>query len=192
MAAAANLGGGRGGPWRMAAWGAVIALILAIPLVAMQFSRDVNWSPFDFAFAGGLMLAVAIVYEIAARIGSAYYRGGVAAALAAAFLLVWISGAVGVIGNEDNAANLLFLGVLAVAVIGAAVARFRATGMARAMIVTAAAQALVGVIALIAGWGAAGPSYPWDIIGLSGGFTALWLGSAWLFDKATRSRPASA
>ena len=57
-------------------------------------------------------------------------------------------------------------------------------GMARAMVGTAAAQALVGVTALLAGWGSTGPGHPWDIAILTAGFVALWAGSAWLFLRA--------
>ena len=175
--------------WRIASWLAVIALILSIPLIAMVFTREVNWTPFDFGFAASLLLIVAVVYEIAARSGSIFYRAGVAAALAAGLLLIWINGAVGIIGDESNRANLLFLGVLAIALMGAFIGRFRSNGMARATCAAAFAQVLVGTIALIAGWGANGPSYPWDIVGLSGFFSALWLASAWLFRKSQTPSP---
>ena len=55
--------------------------------------------------------------------------------------------AVGVIGSEENPANLMFGGVLAVGIVGAVVARFRPRGMARALVSTAVAQTTVGVIA---------------------------------------------
>jgi hypothetical protein len=45
----------------------------------------------------------------------------------------------------------MYIGVLAVGIIGAIVARFRPHGMARALFATALAQALVAVIALLAG-----------------------------------------
>ena len=55
------------------------------------------------------MLAVAAgPYELAARMtgNSAYRTGGIA--VAAAFILVWMNLAVGVIGTEDNPLNLLY------------------------------------------------------------------------------------
>ncbi len=64
------------------------------------------------------------------------------------------NGAVGIIGSEDNDANMLYFGVLAVGVVGALMARFRPIGMMLALIATALAQMLVAVIALTAGWGA--------------------------------------
>jgi hypothetical protein len=79
------------------------------------------------------------------------YRSAVGVALAAAFILLWLMGAVGIIGVEGDRADLMYFGVLAVGVTGALIARFRPHGMARALLATALAQALVAVIALIAG-----------------------------------------
>jgi hypothetical protein len=92
--------------------------------------------------------------------------------------------AVGIIGSEDNPANLMYGGVLAVAIVGAVVARFQPHGMARALVATALAQALAGAIALMAGWGSTGANWPQVIVILTLFFAALWLGSAWLFRKA--------
>jgi hypothetical protein len=118
--------------------------------------------------------------------GNALYHAAVGVAVAAAFLLVWINLAVGIIGSEDDPANLMYGGVLAVAIIGAVVGRFQPAGMARALSATALAQALIGVIALTAGFGSTAPSFPEAIVFLTGFFAALWLIAAWLFRKAAR------
>jgi hypothetical protein len=68
------------------------------------------------------------------------WRAGAALAVLSAFLLVWINGAVGMIGDEDNVHNLLFLGLIPLALVGAILARFRAPGMALAMAVAGIAQ----------------------------------------------------
>ncbi len=188
-----NGGGRRGGRWRVAAW-AVAALILLLPLVAMQFTAEVNWNVTDFAFAGALLIGTGITFELAVRrtVNTAY-RSAVGVALAAAFILVWINAAVGLIGNEDNPANLLYGGVLAAAIIGAISARFQPQGMARALFATALAQALVPVIALAAGSGSTGAIWSLDTLALTGFFAALWLISAWLFRQAKRAQsPAGA
>jgi CHASE2 domain-containing sensor protein len=78
--------------------------------------------------------------------------------------------------------------VLAVGIIGAVIARFKPDGMARTLFVTALAQALVGVIALAAGFGSTAPSFPEAIVLLSGFFSALWFLSAYLFRKAAREQ----
>jgi hypothetical protein len=125
--------------------------------------------------------------------GDTLYRAAVGVAVVAAFILVWINLAVGLIGSEDDPANLMYGGVLAVAIIGALIARFRPHGMARAMDAMALAQALVGVIALAAGFGSTAPNFPEAIVCLTGVFVGLWMISAWLFRKAARERtPAGA
>jgi len=48
--------------------------------------------------------------------------------------------------------------------------------------------ALAGVIALAAGWGASGPRWPLDILGLTGFFVALFALPAMLFRKAAREQ----
>jgi hypothetical protein len=148
-----NGGGRRGSRWRITPWSAA-GLILLVPLVAMQFTDEVNWDVADFVIASALLIGVGVLYELALRItGDTAYRAAVGVALAAAFILVWVNGAVGVIGSEDNDANLMYGGVLAVGIIGAIIARFQPHRMARALFAMALAQALVATIALIAGLG---------------------------------------
>ena len=173
-------------PWRLLLWGGAAAL-LTVPLVAMQFTREVNWTGFDFAFIAVLVGFVGAAMEFAVRrTANLSYRAGVVLALAAAFLLIVINGAVGIIGDEGEDANLLYLGVAALAPLGAATARFQAAGMARAMIVAAAAQFAVPVVAR--GFGAStraavlSPEVPVATLM----FCAMWLGSAALFRQAAR------
>jgi hypothetical protein len=165
------------------------AFILMVPLVAMQFTEEVEWGPGDFVVMGALLFGTGITYELVARTaGNLMYRAAVGLALAAAFLLVWLALAVGVIGHSGDPADLMYGGVLAVGIIGAVFARLRPHGMARALLATALAQATVALIALIFGLGSPA-SRPLQIVGLSGLFIALWLGSAWLFRRAARERP---
>ena len=181
-------GGRRGSRWRIAAWSAV-ALILLLPLVAMQFTDEVVWDVADFAIFGALLVGVGVTYELATRMtGDTAYRAAVGVALAAAFLLVWVNGAVGIIGSEDNDANLMYFGVLAVGVIGVIIARFQPRGMARALFATALAQASVALVALVARLGSP-YSEPLEIVALNGFFIALFVGSAWLFREAAREGP---
>jgi len=112
------------------------------------------------------------------------YKAAVGLAIATPLLLFWVIGAVGVLGVDGDPADLMYIGVLAVGVIGAIIARLRPRGMARALFATALAQALVAVIALILGMHQAPYSSVGEILGLNGFFVALFLGSAWLFRKA--------
>jgi hypothetical protein len=167
----------------------VAALILSVPLVAMLVTDEVVWGPVDFALAGTLLVGTGLLFEVARRAGDAAYRGAVGVALAAAFLLVWLVGAVGVIGEDGDRADLMYAGVLGVGALGAVLARFRPEGMARALLATALAQALVAVIALIAGKHEAEISSVPELLGLNGFFVALFAGSAWLFRQAARRQP---
>lgn len=171
---------------RIVVWTAA-ALLLLLPLVAMQFTDAVNWTIGDFIFAGLLLLGAVFPFDVALRKQrNVYYIAAVGVALAAAFLLVWVNAAVGIIGSEDNPANLMYLGVLAVGIIGAFLVRFQPRGMAYALGTTALAQALVALIALFAGLGADEPPGRVGILLLNGFFLMLFAGSAWLFRKATR------
>ena len=165
------------------------AFILLIPLLAAP-----AWTLADFAVAGTLIFGTGLTFVLVGRkAGNIAYRAAVGIALAAAFLLVWLTGAVGIIGSEDNNANSMYFGVLAVGIVGAIIARFRPHEMARALFATALAQALVAVIALIFGLGSGSPPGVLGILILNGFFVALFLGSALLFRHAARERtPAGA
>jgi hypothetical protein len=167
----------------------VVASILMLPLLAMQVTDQVVWDLADFAVAGALMVGTGLLYQLATRkAGEMAYRAAVGLALAAAFLLVWVNLAVGVIGSEDNPANLMYVGVLAVEAIGAILARSRPQGMARALVATALAQATVAAMALIAGLGSP-VTGPLEIVMGNGLFVALFAGSAWLFQRAAQEQP---
>ncbi len=57
--------------------------------------------------------------------GNLTYKVAVALALITAFILVWVNLAVGIIGSEDNNANLMFLCLLILGLIGAFKSRFQ-------------------------------------------------------------------
>lgn len=146
-----------------------------------------SWDVLDFAVFGGLLAGVGGTFWLARRMtDNIAYRTGVGIALVGAFLLVWVNGAVGIIGNPNNDANLMYFGVLAVGTLSAVFAGFQPVGMVRAMIATAIAQVAVAVIAVTASLGSSGPIWPKDVLVLTAFFTALWLLSAWLFQKAAR------
>lgn len=166
----------------------VTGFILLIPLVAMQFTDEVDWSLGDFVVAGVLLFGSGLTYELVARKGGTIaYRAAVGVAIAAALLLIWINLAVGLIGSEDNPANMLYLGVLYIGLIGAIIARLKPRGMARVLFAMGLAQFLVPVIALII-WK---PSFsePPGVVGvffLNAFFAMLFVVSALLFLHAVR------
>jgi hypothetical protein len=164
------------------------ALILLVPLVAMQFSDEVDWSPFDFIVAGALLFGSGFTYElIARRARNLTYRIAIGVAVLAALLLVWVNLAVGIVGSEDNPVNVLYMGVLAVGIIGATAARLAPRGMANTLFAMAAAQVLIGAIAIAFGWGAPEDN-AWQIVGVSGFFVTLFVVPALLFRHAAREQ----
>lgn len=189
MTASIGRGGGwRRSPWRNLLWAIPTALLIA-PAVAMRFTAEVQWTAFDFVFAAVLLYGTAGLIDLAIRKdGNAAYRFGAGLAVLVSFLLIWINGAVGVIGNEDNPANLMFIGIVLVAAAGAVVARFEARGMARAMLVAFALNAAIAVAVPILGWGADEPPGTIRLMVLIGGFAAMWGLSSALFAKAARDR----
>ena len=164
--------------------------LLLVPLVAMQLTDEVVWGPIDFIVAWVLLSGTGLAYELVAqRSGQVTYRVAAGLALAAALLLVWMSLAVGILGVEGDPADLMYLGVLAVGFFGAILARFQAYGMARALLATATAQALVAVIALMLGKHQAEYSSVAEIVLLNAFFVALFAGSASLFREAAMRQP---
>ena len=188
VAGRTNDGGGR----RRSLWktpALITALLLPIPLLGNHFIDGWNWPPGAFVVLGAILFSIGFTYELVTRNRDAIaYRAAVGIAFAAAFLLTW--------GNFVQMADVtpaaaMFFGVPIVGLIGAAAARLRPNGMARALFVTALAQALVLAAALIilinrnpqvTSW------TPPELRGFSGNafFAMLFAWSALLFRKAGR------
>ena len=84
-----NARGGRVSAFRK--FFAVFALgLLAIPLVAMQFTDEVDWQIGDFALFAALLFALGAVIELAIRFVRVRWARAIAIGLAlAGFLFVW-------------------------------------------------------------------------------------------------------
>lgn len=124
--------------------------------------------------------------------GRTAYRLGVAVALGASFLQVWMNLAVGIVGSEDNPVNMSFFLVVVTAGACAFTAQFRAEGMARAMVAVAGMQGLLAAaIATAPSTARHDPMGPVGVLVLSGLFVALWLLSAWLFHRSARQQGAA-
>jgi uncharacterized protein YybS (DUF2232 family) len=76
-----------------------VALILMVPLAAMQFSESVVWSLSDFATAGVLLLGTGLAADLIFRKVTRMYRLAALLALALVFFLTWVELAVGVFGS---------------------------------------------------------------------------------------------
>jgi hypothetical protein len=175
-----------GVPWRAIGWGGAAAL-LALPFIAMQFTRDVVWTLSDFVAFGVMLLMIGIPLELAVRTSRNWsYRGGALLALVGMFLTIWANLAVGIVGSEGNPANMWFFGALLVGIVGSGIARFRPNGMAIAMVATAASMGVAFAIAVMGPTDEPNVSHWLELAGTSV-FAALFLGSAALFRKAARS-----
>ncbi|HEX8191571.1 MAG TPA: hypothetical protein VF552_01595, partial [Allosphingosinicella sp.] len=114
-------GSGNGMPWRWIGWGGAAAL-LAVPAVAMRFTSEVDWTASDFVFAAVLFGLVGLGIELAVRASpSLAWRAGAGFAVFSCFALVWVNAAVGMIGDGGNAYNFAFVGLVPLAIAGAAV-----------------------------------------------------------------------
>jgi hypothetical protein len=177
----------QGSIWRFVGWGVAAALLL-LPLLAMQFTPEVNWTASDFIVWGIMLGTVGGLFELAVRLSPLpSYRIGFGLALLGAFLVTWVNLAVGIVGSDNNPANQLFFLALLVGIIGAGIARLRAGGMAHAMLATAAALGIAFVVAQMG---------PRDVLWVpasrealgSGLFALVFIGSALLFRKAAAQR----
>lgn len=160
----------------------VAAILLLLPALAMQFNVDgVAWSTGDFVIMGAILLVACGIFEIAARAAPNFaYLAAAAIGVGTGFLMTWANLAVGIIGDGIGRANLMFFGVVLLAVVGTAIARLRAQGMARAMLATAIAL----VLAIVVGLAAFGATAREAV--LTTVFVAGWLVSAGLFQFSAR------
>jgi len=185
--------GGRRSLWKTPAL--ITALILGVPLLRSLFAGGWGWDIRAFLLVGAvgtLLFAIGLTLQMLIRkLGTSAYRAGVGVALLAVFLLVWgnfVQGA-----DNVNPAAFGYFVVPMVGMIGAAMARFQPNGMARVVFVTALAQALVLVVALVI----RNPQVtPWTAAVLRG-FAGnavnamLFVASALLFRKAARAESAA-
>ena len=165
-------------PWRLIGWGGA-GFLLLLPLIV-----NAPWSLADFVFAGVMCGLVGAAIELVVRRGNAAFSMAVGLALGASLLSVWVTGGVGIIGSENDDANILYVAVVLFALLGSIAALFRPSGMAVAMAAAAVAELLVPVAAWIL-WpeiraAILMPEVPLMTVFLTG----MWAVSAWLFRKA--------
>lgn len=77
-----------------------VALILLIPLIAMQFTGEVNWTLMDFVVMGVLLLGTGLLIELVLRkVKKTGHRIAMCGAILLALLLIWAELAVGIFGT---------------------------------------------------------------------------------------------
>ena len=78
----------------------IVAIILSIPFIAMQFTNEVNWAISDFVIAGILLLGTAFLLEFVFRkINKKQNRIIGYSIIIAILLLIWMELAVGIFGT---------------------------------------------------------------------------------------------
>ena len=77
-----------------------VAFLLLIPLIAMQFTNEVDWKLTDFVIMGVLLLGTGLFCELVMRkVKKTGPRIVICGAILLAFLLVWAELAVGIFGT---------------------------------------------------------------------------------------------
>lgn len=164
---------------RWLAWGAA-AILLTLPAIAMRFTDEVNWSPFDFVVMGLMLGTLCLALELtlrAARSHAFVLAGGIA--LLVSFAAVWITLAVGIVGKESDPINAVFLAVPAIALLAAVGCGLQPRGLARAMQVAAGAQGVTVLVTAAMGEGAT--------FLLPAAFVLMWLAAFRLFLMAAKA-----
>lgn len=77
-----------------------VAFLLSIPLIAMQFTNEVNWTLSDFIIAGVLLLGTGLTIEAVVRtVKNKKTRIASVIGILVVLFLVWAELAVGVFGT---------------------------------------------------------------------------------------------
>lgn len=77
----------------------IIALLLLIPIIAMQFTNEVKWTLFDFIMAAILLLGTGLTAELIFRkVKKAKLRIAFYIVLLALLFFIWAELAVGILG----------------------------------------------------------------------------------------------
>ena len=79
---------------------AATGLILSVPLIAMQFTSDVDWNLIDFSIIGTLLFGMSSLFVLVARkVKKTEHRIAMGIVFVAAVLYIWAEFAVGIFTN---------------------------------------------------------------------------------------------
>jgi hypothetical protein len=134
---------------------------------------------------GAVVFGAALTYELAVKgMSNKSYRFAMALAVATALVLSWNNF---VLAVDVSLGNFMYLGVVVVGLIGAAIARLRPRGMALALAGMTIAQILVPVIGLVFWKTGVAPEAVVPVIRLNAVFIVLFAISAFFFRRAART-----
>jgi hypothetical protein len=159
--------------------------VLLIPLWGNSYVDGWNWPWHAFVRVGAFVFSAALTYQLVVKgMRNKAYRFAMGLAIATAVVLTWANF---VLAVDVSLANFMYFGVPVIGLIGAAIARLRARGMALALVGTAIAQMLVPFIAPVFWKTNVAPGAAVPVIGLNGVFIVLFAISALLFRRAART-----
>lgn len=162
--------------------GAITLTLLSIPLIAMQFTKEVNWSLTDFLIMGALLFGTGVFFITLVRSSkNIFQKAAYALAVGTTFLLVWANLAVGLIGSGPNAANLMYIAVVSIVVAGPFLKGFNNKKMENVMFITAAALVAIALIQIISGLHYLPGSSLSEVILVNSFFAALYAAAGFLF-----------
>ena len=76
----------------------VLAILLLIPFIAMQFTTEVKWTLMDFIVAGILLLSTGLACNfVIQKVKNTKFRIAICLTILAILLLVWAELAVGIL-----------------------------------------------------------------------------------------------
>ena len=174
---------------RKVVWTIIGSLILLI-FLATQFTNfgKVEVQRNELVAYSVMLLAIGGIYELWRWLKNRnrIYRAAFGVGFVGMFLLGWVSGAIGIIGSENNSVNLMYWAVPTFGLIGSLVSLFKPRGMSRTFFAVALVQFSVPIVALIispeVSWGNAG------VIGvfiINSVFVLMFAGSALLFRRTS-------
>ena len=77
-----------------------VAVVLSIPLIAMQFTTELNWTASDFLIMGALLLATAFAVDLVLKkVKTFKSRLILVLGILALLILTWAEMAVGIFGS---------------------------------------------------------------------------------------------
>ncbi len=112
----------------------VAAFLLLIPFTASFVTAEMEWTLSDYILVWLMLFVAGTTYKLVSRLSTDYtYRAAVALAAITGLFMVWSNLAVGIIGNEDNAINVVYFIIIMIGFIGAFWVRFQSKGLLRVL-----------------------------------------------------------